>query len=224
MPSLLEPIIKFSMSPQESKAFKVALLWERLYQKEFPDFTPIRLRKRGDPRKSLLFRYCYKMVQETEGILKEKDYKNFIVAQFSIFKCLPNSQARIDPAILTGPRAWKRWKYWEYLCEKTKLIPEDVIIKACPTTVITELKRTRRFLFDKFGGVPTKSLYLSNRSKVINWVNNDRISKYYAAMSPFFREIGEDIDLGVYIQSVTPELEKFFRSEFNYEFSTNGDC
>ena len=54
----LEDILNYEMTPEEAKAFKLALLWEELCQQEFPDERRVSLKK-GDPRKSTLFRYCY---------------------------------------------------------------------------------------------------------------------------------------------------------------------
>jgi hypothetical protein len=223
MTSPLEPIMTYQMTNLEAKAFKLSLLWEALTQKEFPEYSHTKLRKSGDPRKSILFKYCYKLLKETKGLLEEKEYKNYITSQLHVYKSMVEQYARIDPIILCGPKAWKRWKYWSYLYKKQQMIIEtqDVEIKAIPSNVIREIKATRKFLFDKFDGVPTFEALVENVSDFHVWIGTGRISPYYVILSPYVSRLEIQIfpiELGIYRQSITPEIEKIFKIEFNYEF------
>lgn len=217
----LEPIIRYKMTDLEAKAFKISLLWEKLSAKEFPNYSHVKLRKNGDPRKSILFRHCYKLVQETKDLIVDADYPKYITAQLHVYKGLPTQRALIDPIILTGEKAWRRWNFWKYIYKRKELIPEDVVITACPNHVILQLKKTRDFLFNQFLGIPDESQYKSSRNKLINWLMQDKISPYYAVLSPFFKRLGIEtipVDLAVYEKSITPEIETYFKAEFNYEY------
>jgi len=62
----LELIIKYKMNDMESKAYKIALIWQEECRKEIPNEQYIRLKKNSDPRKSILFKHCYKLAKETK--------------------------------------------------------------------------------------------------------------------------------------------------------------
>ena len=108
----LEAILHYQMPPLEAKAYKLALLWQDATAKEYPEYNHIRLRKKGDPRKSLLFKYCYKLARETQGLIPDEQYPLYILAQLHILKHIAtdNLHARIGPEILCGEKAWWRWK------------------------------------------------------------------------------------------------------------------
>ena len=223
MPSPLEPILIYKMTNAEAKAFKLSLLWEALAEKEYPNYKHVCLRKTGDPRKSLLFKYCFKLAQETKGLLEDKEYKNYITAQLHVYKSLVEQYARIDPIILVGKKAWKRWKFWKYRYERHKLLLETpgMIIKACPMNIINELKLTQKFLFKKFEGPPEIEEFKKAKDDMLVALVMSQISPYYALLSPLMACLEVEkwpIDLEVYRPSITSDIEKIFKIEFNYEF------
>ena len=223
MSSPLEPILKYKMSKIEAKAFKVSLLWEAITQKEYPDYKHVELRKNGDPRKSLLFKYCFKLVQETKGLLEDKEYKDYITAQLHVYKALAEQTARIDPIILVGKKAWKRWRFWKYRYDRQKMILEtpSLIIKACPTNIIKELEQTRKFLFKKFNGPPEQAEFQTAKNDLLVALASGQISPYYAILSPFMTRLTVEkwpLNLEVYRPSITHDIKEIFKIEFNYEF------
>ena len=224
MPDPLEQIMKYKMTVLEAKAYKLALLWESLTKEVFPEYSHVGLRKTGDPRKSILFRYCLKLARETKGLIEDKDYGLYIRAQLNCYKALPEQVARIDPIILNGPKAWKRWKWYKYLIDRQHLIQEttEAIVKACPLKVKGDLEKTRNYLFTFFKGVPTVEELEKIKAKLMTWLALGRISPYYAILSPFMAALKIEkypIDLTIPKQSITPEIEAFFKIEFHYEYS-----
>jgi hypothetical protein len=223
MPDRLEPIMKYHMSVIEAKAFKLALQWEDHVQEIFPEYSHSGLRKTGDPRKSILFRYCLKLAKETKGLIADQDYGRYIKAQLYCYKNLPEQVARIDPIILTGPKAWKRWLWYKYITDKERLIQDtpDATVKACPLNIKNELKKTREYLFAYFKGVPAVEEMQVTKEKLLVWIATGRISPYYVILSPFIAKLSIEkypIELAIHKKSITPEIETFFKIEFHYEF------
>jgi len=223
MPHPLELIMKYKMTVLEAKAYKLALQWEALSQEIFPNYSHTRLRKTGDPRKSILFRYCLKLANETKGLVDDADYGRYIKAQLFCYKGLPEQVARIDPIILTGKKAWSRWMWYKYITEKERLIQDtpEANVRACPIQIRTELEKTRQYLFAWFKGVPTLEGFKANKNKILVWLATGRISPYYAILSPFMDKLGIEkypIELSIHKKSITPEIETFFKIEYNYEF------
>ena len=80
----LSKIIEYNMDDIEARAYKCCLLWVKICQKMFPKERYSKLRKSGDPRKSYLFKCCYKLVTECSGKLADGEYKLYIYAQCDI--------------------------------------------------------------------------------------------------------------------------------------------
>jgi len=230
----LEDILHYSMNEDEAKSYKISLLWMELAHHEFPDYEHTKLRKKGDPRKSILFKYCYKLVQETRGIIADHEYRLYILAQLQILKYLAvtKEHALIDPIILIGDKAWKRWQVWRSKYAKRKretvTLVEPVTVTAPNTTVVKDLRHTKDHFIKKFGGCPNFSQVeqaLKDHT-MVRWVTMDRVSPYYILLSPWVARCMDGrtfvevfmFDLVVYENSITQPVREFFKQEFAYEY------
>lgn len=216
----LELIIKYKMSDLEAKAYKICLMWHDLCKKEFPNERHVKISKNKDPRKTTLFKYCYKLIRETKGLLSnDKEYYLYITAQLQIMKLMKEGEihALIEPQILVGEKAWKRWKLWKKKYDK-KLrsiqTAEELGITTNKSRIKIELRNTKKFI--------TQSNIDVESVDLLKLQSNGQISSYYIALSPLARKninrnnIKFDYDL--YKPSITPEIEEFFKKEFEYEF------
>src|SRR4051812_22521533 len=85
-------IFQWNMSNDEIEAFKLAVCYEKEYKKIFgstADGQDIRrnsLPQKNDPRKSNLFRQCWRMRRETRGLIESHEYQTYIVGNLSILK------------------------------------------------------------------------------------------------------------------------------------------
>jgi hypothetical protein len=222
----LEPIFEWNMTPTEMEAYKLAKLWEAKIDELLPDVKVPRLLKRGDPRKSHLFRCCWKMLRETRGLLKPEEYNLFIHAQ--VF-CMKHFKGYVDPTCLTGDRAWIRWKMWKRkydrkIAEKTHTnLPVD--INNIPL-IAKDLILTKKFLYEKCDGRMCKEKieeFLSNGFFKI-WIMSGKISRYYLALSPYMASHLEQLekdcsfDASLVKERINDDVRKFFRAEFSREF------
>jgi len=225
----LEAIIEYKMDDLEAKAYKLCLLWEKQIRKEFPNEHHTRLRKKGDPRKSLLFKYCYKLIRETKGLIPDEEYKLYIAAQLHILKLQNDGEvhALIEPWILVGDKAWRRWRLWKSYYDKEALKPktsEDFEVN--PSLALVELSRTKKFLIQELGD-PPKIERMENKIKdlsFVRWVTVGKVTPYYVLLSPFIKKLlGENLeevflfDFDVYRRVICEEVQEYFNKEFNYE-------
>jgi hypothetical protein len=229
----LDAIIDYEMDNLEAKAYKLLLIWLDKSRKMFPNYAHAKM-KGGDPRKSLIFRYCYTLVRKTQGILEESEYPLYVRAQLEILKHITrgNEHAMIDPNCLVGEKAWVRWKFWKKKYdERTKVIEDKVPLPANQIKVAEALDRTREFLVQTFSGeVSLEKLQEAVVNKnFLRWVTLGKISPYYLALSPFVAKV-LDVDkavknLDVYRQAITPEIRAYFAKTFSKEYeNADNEC
>lgn len=223
----LEPIINYKMDPTESKAYKLSLIWQEECQKEIPNENFIKLKRKSDPRKSILFKYCYKLSKEMKGILSDKDLHLYVRAQIQTLKWINNGEihALIGPHCLVGDKAWKRWKIWKKKYDKISNSPSnvnDISIKATESKIKAELLSSLKFIQkNKLNNF----CILKNKKEEINrWIKTGELSCFYVVLSPWIKEIFNnydliDFDYVYYRCCITPNIESFFKEIFSKEFS-----
>jgi hypothetical protein len=227
---LLDAIAYYGMDKLESAAYKLCIIWIEKSRKFFPDYDHTKLR-RGDPRQSLMFKVCYKFVRETQGILDEEDYPLYVRAQLDILKNISlgsDEHPLIEPNILVGEKAWKRWKLWKKKYDS--VVSEKGFttkITASSQKVLDAFEKTKEFIFKTLGPEPSLEKY---REAVINknlfrWISLGKISPYYLCLSPYFKKLvsEEDLkkitfDLEIYRACLNDELIALFEEKFKYEF------
>jgi hypothetical protein len=220
------------MTHDEISAFKLCILWESICERELPGYQYTKSKQSGDPRKSLLFRYCYKLLKETRGLIEYKDYRLYITAQIHILQSITDGEvhALISPACLTGDKAWRRWKMWKVRYDKVKKNQkiECDAGKASFTQIKSALIRTKKFLFKKFDGQPSLDQIRTSVQEflVVKWLTLGKISPYYVLLSPFVLDSIDNKDfeeyfmfnLSIYKPSLTDEVNTLFLKEFDYEY------
>lgn len=213
----LELILKYKMTDLEAKAFKICLMWQDLCKKEFPNERCLKVSKSKDPRKTTLFKYAYKLIRETKGLLtSDKEYYIYILAQLQMLKLMKEGEihALIEPQILVGDKAWKRWKIWKIKYDKKLNEIKNSTEMGLVTSerqIKIELKRTLEFLSKKDYSSITKEEFE-------RWASSKKISPYYVILSPFAKKFITKFDYELYRPSITPKIEEFFRKEFSHEF------
>jgi hypothetical protein len=225
----LEAILDYEMDELEGKAYKLCLIWLDRSRKVFPDYQHTGM-KRGDPRKSLIFKVCYKLVRETQGVLEDKDYPLYIRAQLDVLRHINTGKGHplIDANCLVGEKAWKRWKLWKRKYDSISAKPTEVSQAAGPGVVkaIDGLERTKEFLTKTLGAAPGidkyREAYLNNN--LFRWANFGKISPYYLVISPHIATVmtPEDFkrlnfDPSLYKSCITDEVMQRFKEMFPHE-------
>lgn len=213
-----EKILIYKMTPKEAKAYRLALLWISLTRKFLPEDSSLSCATlpKGDPRKGYLFKMCWKLLRETEGLLVESDYKYYFAAQLSMLKGIARSKghAHVSHNCFVGEKAWVRWKIW-----KKKF--EEQAKEYAPTTlqddqIIKQLDRTKAFL------KASASKFTLNDLKV--WVNSGDVSLVYVGLSPIVKKLTSDpanefnYDPSLLERKLTPKVQDHFQSIFEEEY------
>ena len=219
----LDPILNYSMSEIEARAYKLCLLWEKIMDKELPDYHKNRITNRkGDPRGALIFKYCYKLANETKGLIADEDYKLYILAQVQMLKSYSDGtvHALIEPPCLVGDKAWMRWQIWKSKFDKvqkgsdyhneTDDVSENIV------QIVVDLKNTKEFLDKNCKNIEES---IKNRD-IVKWASFGRVSPYYLILSPLVARYMPNLedtfsyDIEIYKKSITENVKREFNKIF----------
>ena len=219
----VDPIIVYQMNDMEIMAYKTGLLWVEQSHKHFPKHKHSNgFPKKGDPRKSTLFRYCYKLVKDSRGILPEEEINLYIIAQLSILKVFQANSPLVDPNCLVGDKAWIRWKIWKkkFDAKQKGQTSKDVgLDKFSNAEIKKDLNKTKQFFLGKFSGEPKEEQIMMAATDIDRWLFLEKISPFYALLSPWAKKYCkfDKVDLQLYRNSVNLQAEKDFKEIFGYE-------
>lgn len=221
----LEPILLYSMNDIEAKAFKIGLIWHDEYQSNLPGENHETFRRGKDPRKTNLFKHCYKLAREIAGIVPDNETHLYVRAQIQVLKSIRQGKvhALISPHCLVGDKAWSRWKLWKRIYEKClskNPTSEEIGVKIKESVVKNEINRTFSFLDSK--GLIGARDYSNCKEDIARWISTGEISPFYVMLSPMIRRSFPkeemSVDSSLYRPHITPSSELFFRERFSHEF------
>jgi hypothetical protein len=226
----LEPIIEYDFSDLESQAYKVCVLWISLSRKVFPEYKHgTGLPKKGDPRKCQLFKYAYKLIRESQGVIKPEDLSLYIKSQLDMLKAITQQSdfPFIGPQILVGDKAWIRWKMWkrQYDAISKRQTLDEANLDMIPFEAVKKgLEETKQFLIGKFEGEPKEEQIMMGHVDMSRWVGLGKVSPFYAILSPWVKKYVKIVNLDplVYEKSVTQDVIDLFKNLFHYETSKAG--
>lgn len=215
------------MDAPESKAYKIALMWEEECAREIPGESYARINRNSDPRKSSLFKYCYKLAREMSGIIPDPDIQLYVRAQIQTLKAIREGDihALIEPHCLVGEKAWRRWKLWKWRRDRRIASPpnsDQMQIRTPEGKIKAELSSTYDFM--SRNDLLDFEALAERRESLRRWVLGGEMSSFYVVLSPwmeslFPREEELPVDRTYCRASVTPGTERFFRELFSHEFN-----
>jgi hypothetical protein len=233
--ALLSAIFEYGMTDLEARAYKISLLYLEKAPKFFPKEIHYHVPK-GDPRKSYVFKHCYKLLRLHGTDITEDDIKLYVHAQLDILKHITSGQEhpRISPDILSGPKAWNRWLLWKSKYEKTKTfsntsLAAEVIDVNRQKEAIELLKKTKAFFLVNFNSLTKSEIEAGLESGDIwLWVRWGKVCYYYLILSPIVAawtqkekvSISDKVtfDSAFFKGNVTEKVKHYFETEFAYEF------
>lgn len=221
---------KYKMDETESLAYRVGLIWFEKSGKAFPNYKNAGM-GRGDPRRSYLFKLCYKLVRETRGLIKEDEFHLYVRAQIDILKNIKigDGHPSVDAGCLIGDKAWRRWKLWKRRYDSIANMKTDAApSKVSNHKVLDALRKSKVFLKGELGDSPGIADYVAAESDgaLYRWINFGKVSPYYVVMSPFMSKVIKEerlsrlnFDVKLYESGIDDNARSFFRSAFPNEFS-----
>ncbi len=191
--------LQYEMTEEETQAYQLALLW----MKKTPEYFPgarlgpgNKLRTKGDPRKSALFKCMIRMIRRTRGMVALEDLKHYIIAQLWI--CSKNNEegeCYVTPQMTAGDAAWKRWKVYEKLLKQAR---ERRAGNANPSEenismeiIRSDLNISLKFLNKQVEEVDPQ--FLEDHFKngdLDKWLKFGFVRPYFVALSPTLRRLG----------------------------------
>lgn len=232
---LLIAIVEYGMNDLEARAYKISLLYLEKASKLFPNEVHYKV-PTGDPRKSYIFKHCYKLLRLHGQELLENDIKLYVHAQLDILKHITQGQEhpRIAPDILSGPKAWNRWLLWKRKYDKIKKFSStptvaQVINKNREKEALELLSKTKMFFDMLFQPIKREDIVAGLESGDFwLWVRWGKVSYYYLLTSPLVKDWLEkakvslidkvNFDLPAYQEGITEQVKIYFEKEFKHEF------
>lgn len=167
---------------QEIRALNLYYYWMVYRKKIFPEMVHSKFNENKDPRNSLIFKYCYKLQRETSTTLQEKDYENYIKAQLIVLKYFSKkygTEINIDANVITGEKAWKRWKSFRARLRITKNNSVNQYTSFPNLEKVNiEFNRTKDFLIENIIEINDENIE-KNINNIIVWFNFRKISPYF---------------------------------------------
>jgi hypothetical protein len=224
------------MTPEEVHAYKMADLYQEEFLKIFKgnihgvDYRRNTLPSKKDPRKSVLFKHCWKMLRETRGLLKPEQNSLYIRANLTILKM--NNSENISPNCICGEKAWIRWKVWERWFNRKldEIASKTPVLDNTDPKLFHEIDKTKKFLFERCDGEPSlEKIKEFLDTKIFKmWLVSGKVSRYYVALSPYMSKLMSDkdltamcdscfFDLNLIKEKITEGLRSYFKKEFSHE-------
>lgn len=194
-----DPLIphKYDLNQAETLAYHCSVVYLTLAYKIFPNYRHCKLPKKGDIRKSSLFKHCYKMCTNLDGKIKKEHYPLFIKAQFDIFKSIykaTNVCPIIMPTIISSSKSFNRWHVWKSRYEAIKVIKtENTTINAERQILINEFVKTVDFINKNSEIFEDFKCFFENKNQILKFVILKKLSPYYIALSPWIEKLPENI-------------------------------
>jgi len=211
--------LQFEMTEEETQAYQLSLLWQKLTVEYFPDMRlgpGNTLRRTGDPRKSALFKAMIRMIRRTRGIVALADLKFWMRAQ--LYVCKKNDEeCYVTPNMCVGPAAERRWglyqKWIKAARERRAGNADPQEEKVSMEMVRSDLKTSLAFL-KKYGEDITPQ-FLEKRftsGEIDKWLKFGFIRPYFVALSPTLQRLGAKVTV---LSGVTkPEVIEEYRNLF----------
>lgn len=185
---------------QEINALIIYYFWNFYFNKFFPNVIEKKFSPNNDPRKSSLFKYCYKLQKETKGILTQEDYKDYVYCQLKfikIYKDKTNNAVLVSPNILNLDKGWKKWKYFKYLMSKNNQAVSKKTKYINNENLKISLMNDKKYLVEKIGLINKQNIF-KNSNNILFWHKLGNISVYFLAICNLIDKKDISKDLSVY--------------------------
>ncbi len=185
--------MQFKFTPTEDSAYRLCCVWHELKTRIFPDYMHSRTPKLTSLKKSIIFKTMLKLIKEREFKTIE-EYVAFIKAQLLIFKKVQKDGAivLIEPVILTGEPAARRWFIWKKLVQRA-----NAITKMTYTLKDADLEFDIGVSADEIKKICEDDLsfenFVNKQSKIRTAIILRKIKPIYVHLSEWVKKLPDDL-------------------------------
>jgi hypothetical protein len=201
--------MKFNFEGPEDTAYRICCVWIKHSRTLFPTYMHSKIPQLKNLRKSVLFRTILKLIKERQFKTIE-EYEYFIKAQLTLFKKIQQQglPVLVEPVILTGEPAERRWFYWKKLvAEANKLTKQTYSMQDSDMEydLIVSLKEIQNIC----GANLTFETFNSKSSKVRTAAILKKIKPIYFYLSEWVKKLPEEIKKDLYERTDAVSFDKF---------------
>ena len=211
--------LELGFNSDETLAYQLVCAWDKLTKDLLPSYGHPKIAKKGDLRKTLIFKHMLKFVKEKKLEFKGFQYILFMRAQLEIAKKLISEGKRIliDASILHGEKAQARYMVWKKLI-KTKRQEQKAVYAYVETSVINEFNKTLKTLQDILKNDFTLDKFKQESSNILKYIILKKISPLYVVCSKWTKELPEPIRTDIYDLANIDNLRDFDLTEIHKHF------
>lgn len=218
--------LELKLSEEETLAYQLVCAWDEMISKILPNYNHMRIGKKGDIRKLLIFKHMLKYVREKSSEFKGFQYVVFMRAQIEICAKLQQEGKKIlvDPSLLHGKRADARWHVWKKLI-KQKRVESKAVYSYAESSLESEFQKTYKTMKDLLGQDISLENYLLHSSEILKYVLLKRISPLYVYCSKWIQNLPNPIrsdildlsNLDVLKDFDTSNIKNIYKKYFSHE-------
>jgi hypothetical protein len=208
--------LELGLNQDETLAYQLSCQWFELTRKILPNYCHPRIARKGDFRKSIVFKHMLKFVKENKDTLAGFQFVLFIRAQLEIVHKLQKEGKRIlvDPSLLHGDKSKARWAVWKKLV-KEKRQTTKVAYAYIKSNVISEFELTLKTIKDLLKDDVSIENYIKESPNILRFVILKKISPLYVVCSLWVKRLPEQIKIDIIDLSNTENLKDFDLSEIH---------
>lgn len=187
--------MEFGFNKEETLAYALVCSWIDLRTKIFPDYRHQSLgSKKGDIRKTYLFKNIMKFVREKKDKFKGLQYVLYMRAQLEVLKKIQNdgNPIVVEANCLHGEQSYRRWMLWKKMVA-VKNNTSNINYKVVESNIEHEMDKTFKVLEKILGEAKTFENFVSKRDELLKNVILKRISPLYICVSKWIKTLDKDL-------------------------------
>lgn len=190
----------------------------------FPDYNHTKFNNLKPIKNQSAFKYLLKFVKDKKEIFKTPaEYFIFIKAQMEIIKILENKNPIINPSLLIGEKAEKRYFVWIKKMRENKMMTKTVTRKLEFKFISLAFDNTITSLKDTLGDNFTYENFYKNIRRILLQIRAKQIDPIWCFVSEWVSQLPDDIKNEIisltecekYKDYNVDDIKKIYNEKFN---------
>lgn len=190
----------------------------------FPDYNHTKFNNLKPIKNQSAFKYLLKFVKDKKEIFKTPaEYFIFIKAQMEIIKILENKNPIINPSLLIGEKAEKRYFVWIKKMRENKMTTKTVTRKLEFKFISLAFDNTITSLKDTLGDNFTYENFYKNIRRILLQIRAKQIDPIWCFVSEWVSQLPDDIKNEIisltecekYKDYNVDDIKKIYNEKFN---------